>query len=147
MTAMSSQITWASTVCLVVCSGADHRKHQSSVSLAFVRGIHRSPVNSSHKRPVTRIMLPLDDATMRNGNGVKTYNFAGCSTVCSNTYPKRIFKAMYHWPSILGIPALRASNVESVFNHLPRTVLFVGSNDIFLMIRVYFWWINIKCYC
>ena len=30
------------------------RKYQSSASLAFVRGIHRWPVNSPHKRPVTR---------------------------------------------------------------------------------------------
>ena len=30
-------------------SGADERKHQSSVSLAFVWGIHRWPVNSPHK--------------------------------------------------------------------------------------------------
>ena len=30
------------------------RKHQSSASLAFVRGIHRWPVNSPHKGPVTR---------------------------------------------------------------------------------------------
>ena len=35
-------------------SGADQIKHQSSASLAFVRGIHRSPVNSPHKWPVTR---------------------------------------------------------------------------------------------
>ena len=30
------------------------KKHQSSASLAFVRGIHWWPVNSSHKGPVTR---------------------------------------------------------------------------------------------
>ena len=29
-----------------VCLGADQRNHQSSASLAFVRGIHRWPVNS-----------------------------------------------------------------------------------------------------
>ena len=29
--------------------GADQRKHQSSTSLAFLRGIHRWPVNSPHK--------------------------------------------------------------------------------------------------
>ena len=34
--------------------GADRRKHQSSASLTFVRGIHRWPVNSPHKGPVTR---------------------------------------------------------------------------------------------
>ena len=35
------------------------RKHQSSTSLAFVRGFHRWPVNSPRKGPVTRKMLPL----------------------------------------------------------------------------------------
>ena len=30
-------------------SGADQRYHQNSASLAFVTGIHRSPVNSPHK--------------------------------------------------------------------------------------------------
>ena len=38
MSAMASQITGVSIVCRTVCSGADHRKHQSSASLAFVRG-------------------------------------------------------------------------------------------------------------
>ena len=37
------------------------KKHQSSASLAFARGIHRWPVNSSHKRPITRKMFPFDD--------------------------------------------------------------------------------------
>ena len=35
-------------------SGANQRKHQSSASLAFVRGIHQWPVNSPHKGPITR---------------------------------------------------------------------------------------------
>ena len=39
-------------------------KHQSSMSLAFVQGIHRSPVNSLHKRPVTWKMFPFDDVIM-----------------------------------------------------------------------------------
>ena len=39
-----------------VFSGADQRKHQSSVSRAFVRGIHWWPVNFPHKWPVTRKM-------------------------------------------------------------------------------------------
>ena len=45
-------------------SGADQRKQQSSASLAFVRGIHRRPVNSPHKRPVTLKMFPFDDVIM-----------------------------------------------------------------------------------
>ena len=40
------------------------RKHQSSASLAFVRGIHRWPVNSLHKIPLTRKMFPFDDVIM-----------------------------------------------------------------------------------
>ena len=35
----------------------DQRKHQSSTSQAFVRGIPRCPVNSPHKGPVTRKMF------------------------------------------------------------------------------------------
>ena len=40
------------------------RKHQSSASLAFVREIHRWPVNSPHKGPVTRGIFPFDDVIM-----------------------------------------------------------------------------------
>ena len=32
--------------------------------MAFVQGIHRWPVNSRHKRPVTRKMFPFDDVIM-----------------------------------------------------------------------------------
>ena len=41
MSPMASQIAGVSIVYSTVCSGADQRIHQSSVSLAFVRGIHR----------------------------------------------------------------------------------------------------------
>ena len=48
----------------IVYSGTDQGKHQSSASLAFVRVIHRRPVNSPHKWPVTRKMFPFDDVIM-----------------------------------------------------------------------------------
>ena len=48
--AMASQITGASIVYSTVCSGVDQRKHQSSASLAFVRGIHGWPVNPPSQR-------------------------------------------------------------------------------------------------
>ena len=51
---MASQITSLKIVFSAVYSDADQRKHQSSVSLAFVQGIHRGPLNSPHKWPVTR---------------------------------------------------------------------------------------------
>ena len=44
--------------------GADQRKHLSSASLAFARGIHREPGTSPHKWPVTRKMFPFDDVIM-----------------------------------------------------------------------------------
>ena len=54
MGAMASQITSLTIVYPTVYSDADQRKHQSSASLAFVRGIHQWAVNSPHKGPVTR---------------------------------------------------------------------------------------------
>ena len=62
--AISSQFPSLTIVYSTVYSEADQRKHQSSVSLAFVRGIHRWPVNSPHKWPVTRKMFPFDDVIM-----------------------------------------------------------------------------------
>ena len=64
MGTVASQITSLTIVYSTVYSGADQRKHQSSASLAFVRGIHRGPVNFPHKWPVTRKMFPFDDIIM-----------------------------------------------------------------------------------
>ena len=74
---LASQITSLTIVYSTFYSDADQRKHQSSASLAFVRGIHRGPVNSPHKWPVTRKMFPFDD-------------------VIINT------KSLYTWPSTNG---------------------------------------------
>ena len=64
MSTMTSQITSLTIVYSAAYLGVDQRRHQSSVSLAFVRGIHRWPVNSPHKGPVTRKMFPFDDVIM-----------------------------------------------------------------------------------
>ena len=65
MSSMASQITSLAIVYSTVYSRADQRKHQSSVSQAFVWGIHRWPVNFPHKGPVTRKMFPFDDVIIR----------------------------------------------------------------------------------
>ena len=70
MSTMASEI---STVCSTVSSGAD-KKNQSSTSLAFVRRIHRWPMDSPHKEPVTRKMFPCD---------VVIVYFNVCENVCS----------------------------------------------------------------
>ena len=64
MSMMASQITSVLIVCLTVCSWADQSKHQSSTLLAFLRGIHLSPVDSPHKGPVTQKMFLFDDIIM-----------------------------------------------------------------------------------
>ena len=67
---ISPPVTWGDLIINLkivystVYSGADQRKHQSSAPLAFVRGIHRWPVKSPHKGPVTQKMFPFDDAIM-----------------------------------------------------------------------------------
>ena len=64
MDTMASQITSVTTVYSAVYSGADQRKHQSSASLAFVRGINQWPVNSLQKWQVMWIMILFDDVIM-----------------------------------------------------------------------------------
>ena len=61
MNMMAPQITGIPIVCSTVCLCADQRKHQTSASLAFVRGIHRWPVDFPHKRPEKRQMVPFDN--------------------------------------------------------------------------------------
>ena len=62
MGTMAFQITSLTIAYSTFYSGADERKHQSSASLAFVRG--RWQMNSPHKGPVTRKMFPFDDVIM-----------------------------------------------------------------------------------
>ena len=59
MGATASQITGILIIYSTIFSGADQRKYQGSASLTFERGIHRSPVGSPHKGPVTRKCIYL----------------------------------------------------------------------------------------
>ena len=76
MDAIASQIASLTIVYSIVYSDADQRKHQSSASLAFVWWIHRGPVNSPHKWPVTRKRFPFDDVIMQkaqNSTEIKSH--------------------------------------------------------------------------
>ena len=66
MSAMASVIASLTIVYSTGYLDADQRKHQSSASLTFVRGIHRWPMSSPHKGPVTRKMFPFDDVIILN---------------------------------------------------------------------------------
>ena len=74
MSAMATLITGVSSVHSPVCSSTDQRKYQSSAPLALVRGIHRWPVYSPHKGPVTRKMF------ITRGN--EMIMFSPCVFVC-----------------------------------------------------------------
>ena len=62
--AIASQITSLTIVYSTVYLDADQSKHQTAASLAFGRGIHRGPVHSPNKWPVTLKMFPFDDVVV-----------------------------------------------------------------------------------
>ena len=70
MGTMVFQITRLKIIYSTVYLGADQRKHPSSASLAFLRGIHRWLLNSPKKEPVTRKMFPFDDVIMLWGTAL-----------------------------------------------------------------------------
>ena len=78
---MASQITSQTTINSTVYSSVDQRKHQSSASLPFLRGIHRCTVNSPHKGPVTRKMFPFDDVIMTGHNKFNEINIMKYSPI------------------------------------------------------------------
>ena len=88
MGAMASQITNLTIVYSTVYSGAGQRKHRGSASLAFVRGSHRWPVNSPHKWPVTRKMIPFDDVIM-----ILTF----CAWIISNNAMSVLLSIAIYW--------------------------------------------------
>ena len=96
MSTMASQTTSLTIAYSTVYSGADQRKHQSSASLAFVRGIHRWPVNSPHKGPITRKIFPFHEVITRPlwsnnivpSNGEPCAKFSGCSVYCRCMHAK-----------------------------------------------------------
>ena len=91
----TSQITSLTIVNSTVYSDADQRKHRSSALLAFVRGIHRRPVNSPHKWPVTRKMFPFDDVIMKNHISFQCYpHGTDLNGIKMNTYSKIVLLSL-----------------------------------------------------
>ena len=62
---------------------------ERSASLAFVRGIHRRPVNSPHKWPVTQKMFPFDDVIMRKWHVEPKQNGCHLQTIFTNQAARR----------------------------------------------------------
>ena len=100
MSVMVSEITSLTIVYSTVHSGADQRKHQSSVSLAFV---HRWPVNFPHQWPVTGKMFPFDDVIMldnKDGLHGKCGPFP-CHGRSSCRLQQAVCTERYHWLKLL----------------------------------------------
>ena len=96
MGTIASQITSLTIVYSTVYSSADQRKHQSSVSLAFVRGIYRGPVNSPHKWPVTRNMFPFDDVIMKYIKGCTDSSFVDGVFPCELNQANGVTLFIFH---------------------------------------------------
>ena len=71
---IASQITSLTIVYSTVYSGADQRKHQSSASLAFVRGIHRWPMNNIDNNDDDDNNNDVDDDDDNNNNNNSNNN-------------------------------------------------------------------------
>ena len=96
MGTMAFQITSLTIVYSTVYSDANQRKHQSSASLAFERGIHRRPMNSPHKWPVTPKMFPFDDVI------IVQYCLASPKMTCNDTNRPNFIKC-HRWPMLYPI--------------------------------------------
>ena len=100
MSSMASQITSFTIVYSTVYSGVDHRNHQRSASLVCVRGIHRWPVNSPHKGPVTRKMFPFDDVIMLSTHQLVPLEYHESLLCCCTIASCHIIDFFNHFPAI-----------------------------------------------
>ena len=121
--AMASETTSFTMVHSTVYSDTDQRKHQSSVSLAFVRGIHRGPVNSPHKWPVTLKMFPFDDVIMR---------WATCQVPC------HVVKSL----QLIWRSGTRRSNLRMSERHMSSSDLKIGYRDMVIKVTINIWVIS-----
>ena len=126
MGAIASQITSLTIVYSTVYSGADQIKHQSSTSLAFVRGNHRGQVNSSHKGPVTRKMFPFDDVIMKNNRHTDDYPVWNPTESC---FPGIPTINLYHYESLHMLNGLHNENyLYNTLTLLPLYIYVINGN-------------------
>ena len=127
MGTMSSQITSLTIVYSTVYSSADQRNHQSSASRAFVRGIHRCPVNSPHKGPVTRKLFPFDDVIMIFSD-LRVHCLLHALPALLNSMTAWTIKMWIVWIKLDVEMGWLSLNLFS-FCHLPRQIYKSKGND------------------
>ena len=101
-------------------SDEDHMRDQSSASLTFGRGIHRSPVNYPHKGPVTRKMFPFDDVIMCDA--------MFCHRARSVCFWRRLYNSSCHTRCVhvIIIVTVTWHKREVIFNHGHLDCLFTS---------------------
>ena len=90
MTTIASQITSLTVVCSIVYSGVDQRKHQSSASLAFVRGIHRDRWIPRKKGQLRGKCFHLMTSSCSNATSAPDHNRIDADSIS--------LSAVYFWP-------------------------------------------------
>ena len=130
MSGMASQITGIWTVRLAVCSGAHRRKYQSSASLAFARGIHRWPVDSPHKGPVTWNTFLFDDLIM-NASQPMHWLWDSDHIFATSCFANLVWKIIEEYSIKISITA-RADTptTESVYLKHTPTLVSLGTGGI-----------------
>ena len=99
--------------CLLDRSGVDQGKHQSSASLAFVRGIRRWPVFSLHT-PVTRKMFPFVYVIMRYLT-TEQQNTAEPDPQIETYFINRIERTLFYFEWRKTLPVVRTCSVPCRF--------------------------------
>ena len=131
MTMLASQITSLTVVYSIVYSGVNQRTHQSSASLAFVREIHRGPVNFPHKWPVARKVFPFDDVIMyifvldgaESAWGTWVSCSSGCQFFCLYFISQRIHIRKVFLPIFVRVSSLLIGKVNIV--HYSQGVSYI----------------------
>ena len=141
MGAIASQITSLTIVYSIVYWDADQRKQQSTASLAFARGIHRGPVNSPHKWPVTRKMFPLMTSSCTHWDfGFSNHRPRNCllKRLCSTTIEKP--PNFLHYLITANPPCLESTGIHWMavsWRHHDITNGAIGSMEYSLMTAKY----------
>ena len=128
MSVVASQITGVSVVYSAVCSGADQRKHQSSTSLTFVRGIPRPKVSNTETSSwiwcyiINKMPLKICSPNRRYISEITNKDLSAIYlTACSGwreiNYHKFFISGPLCWESTNGFPHKGPVKWKSFPNH------------------------------
>ena len=110
MGTMASQITSLIIVYSTAYSGADQRNHQTSVSLAFLRGIHRGPVNS-----------PFPTQMASNAENVSIWCHPGVLLL----WRKHVIQSIGVTPTYTRTPCMKNNSIRGTLLSFAGNLVFV----------------------